>query len=302
MIHSVNFKSNVEQDNQIKREKVSGGATGIVASLASGIPRIATLPLSTKIILPAMKKAGELDSVTIESIQDGARKAWKDSGLKDKGVKIEFLKQAADKNWSIKDLMDPIGSVKKGVNAFFLFEDAKGLLGGVVYPKNTILVPEKDISYALYHELGHAHNFNISKFGRFLQKCRPVSMLLPGLIAFYGAFSRKSKPEDGKELTAAQKTNNFIRDNAGKISLLATIPMLLEEGLATKKGLGWAKKYLSPENFKIVKKGSIIAYTSYLLSAATMGVASWLAVKVKDKLIAKREKEQEELYRQAGVI
>ena len=50
------------------------------------------------------------------------------------------------------------------------------------------------------------------------------------------------------------------------------------------------------------KKGNLIAYTSYLLTAASMGLASWLAVKVKDKLIAKREKEQEELYRLAGVI
>lgn len=295
MTHSVSFKSNTEQDNQFKREKVSGGATGIVAALASGVPGVATLPVMTKIILPAMQKVGDLDSVTIANIHDGARKAWKDSGLKDKGVKVEFLKQAADKNLTIKDLMDPIMSVKKGVNAFFA-ASLKGKDAGV------ILMPEKDISYALYHELGHSHNFNMSKIGNFLFKSRLLSMYVPALIALYGAFSRKSKPEDGKELTAAQKTNNFIRDNAGKISFFVTIPMLLEEGLATKKGLGWAKKYLSPENFKQVKKGNLIAYTSYLLTAASMVLASWFAVKVKDKLIAKREKAQEELYREAGVI
>ena len=302
MTHSVSFKSNTEHDNQFKREKVSGGATGVVAALASGVPGVATLPVTTKIILPAMQKAGDLDSVTIAKIQDGARQAWRDTGLKNKGVIVNFIKQVADKNLTIRDLMDPIVSVKKGVNAFFLPKDVKNIFGLVIYPKNTILIPEKDISYALYHELGHSHNFNISKFGRFLQQCRPLSMYLPALIALYGAFSRKSKPEDGKELTAAQKTNNFIRDNAGKISFFVTIPMLLEEGLATKKGLGWAKKYLSPENFKQVKKGNLIAYTSYLLTAASMGLASWFAVKVKDKLIAKREKAQEELYREAGVI
>ena len=295
MTHSVSFKSNTEQDIQFKREKVSGGATGVVAALASGVPGVATLPVTTKIILPAMQKAGDLDTVAIAKIQDGARQAWRDTGLKNKGVKVNFIKQITDKNVTIKDLMDPIMSVKKGVNAFFA-ASLKGKDAGV------ILMPEKDISYALYHELGHAHNFNMSKIGNFLFKFRPISLYAPALIALYGAFSRKSKPEDGKELTGAQKTNNFIRDNAGKISLLVTVPMLIEEGLATKKGLGWAKKYLSPENFKIVKKGNLIAYTSYLLTAASMGLASWLAVKVKDKLIAKREKEQEELYRQAGVI
>ena len=295
MTHSVSFKSNTEQDNQFKREKVSGGATGVVAALASGVPGVATLPMTTKIILPVMQKAGDLDSVTIAKIQEGARQAWRDTGLKNKGVKVNFIKQVADKNLTIRDLMDPIVSVTKGVNAFFA-ASLKGKDAGV------ILMPEKDISYALYHELGHAHNFNMSKIGNFLFKSRLLSMYVPALIALYGAFSRKSKPEDGKELTAAQKTNNFIRDNAGKISLLATVPMLLEEGLATKKGLGWAKKYLSPENFKQVKKGNLIAYTSYLLTAASMGLASWFAVKVKDKLIAKREKAQEELYREAGVI
>ena len=295
MTHSVSFKSNTEQDNQFKREKVSGGATGVVAALASGVPGVATLPMTTKIILPVMKKAGDLDSVTIAKIQEGARQAWRDTGLKNKGVKVNFIKQVADKNLTIRDLMDPIVLVTKGVNAFFA-ASLKGKDAGV------ILMPEKDISYALYHELGHAHNFNMSKIGNFLFKSRLLSMYVPALIALYGAFSRKSKPEDGKELTAAQKTNNFIRDNAGKISLLATVPMLLEEGLATKKGLSWAKKYLSPENFKQVKKGNLIAYTSYLLTAASMGLASWFAVKVKDKLIAKREKAQEELYREVGVI
>lgn len=295
MTHSVSFKSNTEQENQFKREKVSGGATGVVAALASVVPGVATIPVTTKIILPAMQKVGDLDSVTIAKIQEGARQAWRDTGLKNKGVKVNFIKQVTDKNVTIKDLMDPIMSVKKGVNAFFA-ASLKGKDAGA------ILIPEKDISYALYHELGHSHNFNMSKIGNFLFKSRLLSMYVPALIALYGAFSRKSKPEDGKELTAAQKTNNFIRDNAGKISFFVTIPMLLEEGLATKKGLGWAKKYLSPENFKQVKKGNLIAYTSYLLTAASMGLASWFAVKVKDKLIAKREKAQEELYREAGVI
>ena len=294
MVLSVNFKSNPKSVSIEQREKVSGGVTGIAAYLAFQAATNASLPITLLAILPAMKKQGEYDSVTISKIHDGARKAWQESGLAKKGVKVKFLKKVGDK-LTLKDLRIPVNMVEKGVNAFFMAA-LKGNDAGV------ILMPEKDISYALYHELGHAHNFNMSKFGKILFKCRLVSMYAPAFIALYGAFSRKSKPEDGKELTGVQKTNNFIRDNAGKLSLACTLPMLLEEGMATKKGLGWAKKYLSPENFKIVIKGNLIAYTSYLLTAASMGLASWLAVKVKDKLIAKREKEQEELYRQAGLI
>lgn len=299
MVLSVNFKSNTELAPIEQREKVSGGATGLVAFIASQAVTSASAPITIATILPAMKKAGEMDSVTISKIHKGAYDAWRESGLKEKGVKVKFYKRLADSKVTLLDLMNPIKSVEKGVNAFFTPQDLKNRLGGVVIEKNSILMPEKDISYALYHELGHAHNYNMSKVGKALIQCRPVSMYLPALIAIYGAFSRKSKSYNGEELSGAQKTNNFIRDNAGKISLIATLPMLIEEAMATKKGLGWAKKYLSPENFKQVKKGNLIAYTSYLLTAGIMALSAWAAVKVKDKLIAKREQEQEELYKLA---
>ena len=115
-------------------------------------------------------------------------------------------------------------------------------------------------------------------------------MLLPALIAVYGAFSRKSKPKDGGELTSAQKTNNFIRDNAGKLSFVATIPMLVEEAAATIKGQKWAKEFLTPDLAKKVLKGNSIAYGSYLLTAASLVFASWTAVKIKDRAIAKKER------------
>ena len=290
-VSALNFKNNQEISSEIPREKVSGGATGLVALLASQVAMNTVTPITLTAILPAMKKAGEYDSVTISKIHDGARQAWIDTGLAKKGVKVRFLNKV-DGKLSLRNLRDPFEMVEKGLNAFFIAK-LKEKDPGMIF------VPEKDISYALYHELGHAHNYNMGKVSKYLFLFRPISMYAPALIALYGAFSRKSKPEGAKKLTGAQKTNNFIRDNAGKISLALTLPMLIEEGLATKKGLGWAKKYLSPENFKHVKKGNLIAYTSYLITAAAFALGSWTAVKVKDKLIAKKEREDEELYRLA---
>lgn len=259
----------------------------------------ASTPLTLLTVIPAMKKAGELGDSTIKELQDGVMKALKDTKLDNDGVNIKFLKQyGPNEKISLQEkLMDPINSVKSGINAFFLPKDAKNLFTGeIVYPKNTILVPERDLSFAIYHELGHAHNFNRSKIGRILQKSRPFSMYAPLAIAIYGAMTTKSKAKDGKELSSKQKLNNSIRDNAGKLSLICTLPMLIEEGMATAKGQGWANKYLSPANAKKVFKGNAIAYTSYLITAGALALGSYFAVKVKDKLFAKKEAEQEQIY------
>ena len=117
-----------------------------------------------------------------------------------------------------------------------------------------------------FHELGHAMNANLSKIGKFLQKSRPVSMYLPVLLALYGACTRKAKPknEDGK-LNGAQKTHNFVRDNAGKLAFLASVPMLLEEGMATVKGQKFANKLLKPELANRVLKANMQQHKNCIL-------------------------------------
>lgn len=294
---SNDINSNIKVDNE--KKKVRGGASGLVALLGSSAASCVATPITLGAIMPAMVKAGKLPADQVSQIHEGALKALKKTGLEELGVKVEFLPKLEGKP-TFLDLSNPIISTQKGLNAAFLPKDVKAF-GVTLYPKNTIIMPEKDISYALYHEMGHAHNFNKSSVLKLLQKCRPVSMLLPVLIATYGAFSRKSKPKDGEELTSAQKTNNFIRDNAGKLSLVATIPMLVEEAAATIKGQKWAKEFLSPDLAKKVLKGNSIAYGSYLLTAASLVFASWTAVKIKDKLIAKKEQKQAEQEKLANL-
>ena len=80
-----------------------------------------------------------------------------------------------------------------------------------------------------------------------------------------------------------------MRDNAGKLAFAASLPMLIEEGLATQKGNAFAKKLLSPEFAKKVSKSNAVAYCSYLLAAVFGALGARVAVKIKDNAIHKKE-------------
>lgn len=187
--------------------------------------------------------------------------------------------------------------LSKSGNKELLNQKMKDL--GVFIKGNTVILPENKLLPAGFHELGHAMNYNLSKFGKILQKCRPVAMLGPTILGIYAAVTKKSKPsEENGELNGRQKTNNFIRNNAGKLAFLATTPMLIEEGMATLKGQKFAKKLLTPELAKKVFKGNAIAYLSYLSVGLLSALAVRTAVKIKDGSIAKKEEKiamQEEI-------
>ena len=43
------------------------------------------------------------------------------------------------------------------------------------------------------------------------------------------------------------------------------------------------------------QQGNIVAYMSYIVTSVSLALSCWSAVKIKDKLIEKKEKEQDEL-------
>ena len=51
-----------------------------------------------------------------------------------------------------------------------------------------------------------------------------------------------------------EKTLDFIANNAGKLTLASYMPMLAEEALASHRGIGQAKKYVSKEILSGLKK------------------------------------------------
>jgi hypothetical protein len=304
----IKFASKEEkiETNNYPKEKVGGIKASIASIVASRATMLGTVPIAIGLIFPAIERQGNIPEAEIKTLKEAANKIIKDSGLKTKGVNIKWAKPfKKPQNWIeiIKaDINDPIAAVKNGRNAFFINKDGvlpSGKYGLVPVKKNTILMPENKITFAVFHELGHAMNANLSKAGKTLQQLRPLAMFSPIIIALYGAFSRKSKPDENGNLTTKQKINNAIRNNAGKLAVACTIPMLIEEGMATKKGLDFAKKLLSPDLYKKVTKGSKIAFLSYISNTVFAGLGAWVAVKVKNNIIEKKERKQEELYNAA---
>ena len=261
------------QNNVSAENKRNYTGASIAAYTAGSLVQTAAVPASFG-VLYGIRKIGDMPADQIELIRDGAKKVLDYTGLANKGVKIEYLPKEKI------NLATLLTNTRSQISA--------GLNAGFAAP-NKILMPEKHIQFSVFHEMGHAHNFNFSKIGKILQKMRMPGMAAAALIALYGAFSKKSKPEDGKELTKGQKVKNFVRDNAGKLSFAAMLPMLAEEMMATIKGQGFANKVLPKNLAKGVLKGNAVAYLSYLISAVGLGLASMTAVKVKDHLVAKKE-------------
>lgn len=251
-----------------------------------------------KICMSKLKDiGGNLTDAEFKSIQDGAKKVIKLTGLDKKGVSIlnatpenmkvieEALKKEFNGNFLTKFLPKPIkeyfaehmkGIFGSGENAAYLFNSKK------------IVIPtQKGLSWAVFHEAGHAMNANLSKFGKALQKCRPLTLLAVP-IALISLFKNK-KPDGVKPEGAVDKTTTFIKDNAGKLTFAAFLPTLIEEGMASIKGNKLANKLLSPELAKKVAKGNKIAYLTYLGTAIAAGVGIYTANKIRDA-IAKPKK------------
>jgi len=232
-------------------------------------------------IMKQGKRIGNLPADKIELLHKTAEQAIKDTGLATKGVNIKYLKeQAIPFKFIPKNIIEQI---KQGSNAAFCPK------GFNQFGANTILLPEKGVPFLAFHEIGHAMNVNLSKAGKALYYVARYTPQIAPLIALYGILTTKSENKDGKELTKGQKINNFIRNNAGKLAFGAIVPQLIEEGLATIKGQKLANKMLSPELAKTVLKGNATCYLTYLLGAIGIGVGSWAAVKIKDKLVEKRQ-------------
>jgi hypothetical protein len=263
-----------------KREPLYVGPAIVAGVSAGAIGTVAPIPASLG-IMGWMQKIEKLPEQAVKTIHAALDKALVDTGLKGKTY-INRVKEVSPKNIleKIKGLNNPLIGVGHGTNAGF----GKALFGS----ETVIVIPEKKLAGAGFHEMGHALNYNFSKAGKLLQKMRLPGMLAAAAIVAFGCFTKKSKAQDGKELTTGQKVKNGIRDNAGKLAFLAVTPMLIEEAMATIKGQKIANKLLDKNLAKTILKGNGVAYLTYVATAAGLALAAWAGVKIKDKLVAKK--------------
>lgn len=146
---------------------------------------------------------------------------------------------------------------------------------------------------SLPHELGHVSN-NMSKgLGRvtsFSARLAPKVNILLFPILLGTAIFRDKKAEGEESKTIVGKSLDFIKDNCVGISALSQVPCLAEEGLASIKGLRMSKKYVAPQEQKMLKGFFKRAFGTYVVAAGAAVLPIFVANTIKNVICPPKEK------------
>lgn len=134
-------------------------------------------------------------------------------------------------------------------------------------PLKLAVAPSSKPSLIL-HELGHAINAK-GRFTKILQMSKRYAPFAPtALLLANGLFKDKNN---------SQKT--FIERNAGVLGFAAFLPTIIEEALASFRGIKAAKQVLkNPPKLNILRKNYVIALCTYIVAGLGLGIASKQAV------------------------
>ena len=152
---------------------------------------------------------------------------------------------------------------------------------------NKIYVNKDKMSYAVFHEMGHAI-IDRNKAGKALGKISKPSKLISALAVASVFFTRK-KVNGERPKNKIDKAVTFIRDNAGKIALMAFIPELLNEGSASLLASKITKPFLSKANHTAMNKFNSKAFLTYIGTAIGTSAGIYLAKRVVDAISAPKE-------------
>lgn len=239
----------------------------------------------------------EMDEETLKSLSSKAKDAINNSDLQDKGVKIlvvskenaQSVKEAEklSEQWFRKHfkpivvLIDRLPEKQKQ-------EAYKELLLDFFKNKNcyiddfkTIILSGDKKAVSAFHEIGHAINANSSKSLKYLQKMRGIQFLAP-VIGLFSIFTSAKNDTDEHKLSFSEKTVNFIRNNAGKLSFICMLPMFIEEGIASVKGIKIAKNYVTAKTLESLKDCYKANQTAYGAKVFAIPLAIYAGVKIKD--------------------
>jgi hypothetical protein len=275
-VSSVNFEGT-------KKDKNAGVMPAVFtyAILGAGLRQVINPALHDKF----QKISRSLSKDEVKSVLEAVDKAYETSGVKAKGVIIDRVspKYKFDLN-NFKEIYKK--DYIKGIKELFigvLKDTVKDGRNACYYPgEKKIIVPERKLSLANFHEIGHAMNFTLTKAGKCVLPIRKGVAAAGALTSLY-AVCTKNKDEDN------HKVHNFIRNNAGKLAVLALVPTVIEEATASHRGAKLAKNLLSPELFKKITKTHRFALGTYITMAVTAGLAAFAGVKVKDSLQARHD-------------
>lgn len=280
---------NVNSYTQKKKEKSSGSnikgallaSTGALA-VSQGCSMTSLIGLNS-----AVRDAKKLTRNEINLLNDSAETILNTStNLAKKGVKIINLTHndvlnVTNFSNSTLEMINPIFATARGKNAAFINKATAG------FEANNIIINKERFPVAVFHEIGHAFNFNNSKFWKSMQSLRNPVLALSMLIPLAVACTKTTKPQEGEELTKKQKFINKFRNIAPALTFVTLLPVLAEETMATIRGHKFASALLDKNLASKALKATIKCNISYPILAASTVLATVLAKKIKDHSDAK---------------
>ena len=282
---SVEFSNNV---NCVNEQTNKRNIKGSIAAAAGGAGVTLVSGMVGKPFLDRMiRQSNSLTQDEINLVNDAADNVCKNiSKLSDKGVKINNI---TPETFEVKHLKQALGKWAKPLtNMIPILAIAEGKNACFSPVNNSVIINRNKLPLAVFHEMGHAHNFNNTKLWKAIQMSRTPLICIGTALAFLPAFTKKQTAAEGEELTKEQKNKNAIRNSAPIVAAAAFIPIIMEEGMATVKGNKWAKQVLSPELFKKVVKLNKFGFAGYVITAVGYGLASLTAKVIKDHSDSKK--------------
>ena len=277
----INYANNGSQYQKYQKPWELKESVGVAAGLgATTAAQYLSLPVGMWAIEKMQKLGKSCSDADVVEIRKGLDKALDVSGMKAKGVTIKDYAGTPIKN----EKLSILGRVKQTIlDQNIGAAISEGRNAGYSSTANKVMINTEKLGPAGFHEIGHAINFNNSKFWRALQKYRLFAPYVALSIA--GVAILKRKKADGEKPTGFfDRTTTFIKNNAGKLAFGAMVPMLAEEVMASVRGNKLAKSLLSPELAKKVIKMNGLGALGYVGAAAAVGLAATLGSKVRDKI------------------
>lgn len=225
------------------------------------------------------------DSVVISN---ALKKGLENAGLKDK---VNLIEYDSNSYKNMKEFFKGIYQrVKTGKSKFkeelLLLQTnmiREGFNAGFSPIGNAVHINTQKMGLAGFHEIGHAINFNNSKFWKAMQKYRFSAIPIAGLLALTALCKRKKV--EGEEPTGTfDKITTFIKNNVGKLTFAAMLPVVAEEMKATARGNKIAKELLNPELYQKVVKSNRLGALTYVGMAVLLSVGAYAANKVRDAI------------------
>lgn len=240
-INSVNLKSKKTPSNITK--KIYNHRKDVIQKGLDWGCIYFTKKIMDTLIINDLNLINIIDKNSIANIQIAAKQTIKNNKkLKQKKLKLIYLNEN-----NFKRLKPELQSnnhiilIKEGYNAAFFAKT------------NKIFMPEKNLQLSVFHEIGHAINYNCSKLWLKLYRISNLSMPLT-YLTFSTQLFKNNKNEEKKS-----------SKKAAFISTSPLLPNLLEEGVASIKGEYEAKKLLSKDLYKKILKNNGLSFLAYFL-------------------------------------